>query len=199
MNKKPSDEQNVISISGAKSRNVWQNGQLLFHPEKEIFSYINTELAWAAGYFDGEGSVGYYLGKGNGNNGCVRVVIGNTQVEELKRFQSAVGGLGRITGPRNFDHRKSMWKWQAQNFESAQAVTALLWKYLSSNKKNDFVKAWTSDKVVRHERANRPHCKEGIHGLETYTLVKGTPRCRVCMSAHLNKSSLLGLLFLGYL
>lgn len=110
------------------------------------------EIAWAAGYFDGEGSAGYYNGKGTyALNGSARLAIGGTQEVELFRFQSAVLGLGTVRGPYIAKGlgKKPMYKWQVQNFQGVQAVIALLWKYLSENKKTACLKTLKEYHAVR--------------------------------------------------
>lgn len=143
------------------------------------------ELAWAAGYFDGEGNVGYYGGKGDGSYRSLRLAIGNTQLAELERFQRAVGGLGSITGPTQLPGRRPIWKWQIQNSDGARSVLSMLWPYLSDNKRRDAAQALEKYREVIEQRASLPFCTVG-HGEEDRVLVQGRPRCRKCLSAQFN-------------
>jgi hypothetical protein len=101
-----------------------------------------TELAWAAGFFDGEGStmvarckpkaVEYYY---------FRLSVGQTNPETLERFQRAVGGMGAISGPRlRKDGRKPFWQWQLTGQKGIE-VMEQLWPYLSEEKRNQYVRA----------------------------------------------------------
>jgi hypothetical protein len=108
------------------------------------------ELAWAAGLFDGEGSVGAYVAgtprKIDGSRALgLRAVIVQTDPQVLRRFQVAVQGLGRVTGPRvtHRDNEKPIWNWGCYTFEHTQAVLAMLWNYLSPVKREQFKLAQT--------------------------------------------------------
>lgn len=92
------------------------------------------ELAWAAGFFDGEGTTiarseiarpGYHL---------LQVTVpqrGADGVPEvLLRLQRAVLGLGTIDRPFGAIHR-----WRARGFVDAQATLALLWRFLGPVKR----------------------------------------------------------------
>lgn len=84
-----------------------------------------TELAWAAGFFDGEGWTtvsGRY------------VQIGVTQVEQqpLERFLKAVG-WGSISRSR----RTAAWRVSG---EGAYRVIEALWPYLSDPKREQFLR-----------------------------------------------------------
>lgn len=101
------------------------------------------ELAWAAGFFDGEGNVYCQTHKGNRGNRQLKVRVTQTGVHAttlLERFKRAVLSLGNIHGPyptfstakkRCNDH----WDWEAGSFEGGQAVIAALWKFLGPAKR----------------------------------------------------------------
>jgi len=91
------------------------------------------ELAWAAGFFDGEGCFSFSVA---GNYVCVS--ISQTELEPLERFTRAVG-VGWVLGPydlRKNDRwiRKPQWVYRANGYERVQAIAAMLWFKLSSSK-----------------------------------------------------------------
>lgn len=96
------------------------------------------DLAWAAGFFDGEGST--YINRRGGatTGGTVRVSIGHVDRRPLDRFLEAVG-LGSVTGPydhntkRNPKHRPH-YSYQVYG-QNARLVLSALWPYLSGPKK----------------------------------------------------------------
>jgi hypothetical protein len=93
------------------------------------------ELAWAAGLFDGEGSIGtYYHTHGRGH---VRVVISMSQKRPhvLVRFWQAIGQIGRLPSHLNRSNGHQIFVLQVQGFEAAQAIIAKLWFKLSLPKK----------------------------------------------------------------
>jgi len=91
-----------------------------FKPNRE-------ELAWAAGFFDGEGSFSWTEPAAFG---CA--VINQTNRESLERFKGAVAGLGKIYGPYEPRHkdrwsRKPQWAFRAHRREHVQAIAVMLW------------------------------------------------------------------------
>lgn len=89
------------------------------------------ELAWAAGFFDGEGSCGAYaLAAGKGRQ--IRLAISQNERSTLDRFQLAVG-VGRVYERTTTDN--TPFSYQATSFENVQAVIALLWAFLSKPKR----------------------------------------------------------------
>jgi hypothetical protein len=90
------------------------------------------ELAWAAGFFDGEGSI--VLPRGATS---IALQIGQADRRPLERFHAAVGDLGRIEGPTppNPPGRLVMHRWRVGKWRDAQAVIALLWPFLAQPKR----------------------------------------------------------------
>lgn len=84
-----------------------------------------TELAWAAGFFDGEGHTFFKRGLG--------VQVGQYEPTTLERFFAAVG-VGRIYGPYRRKDGKLNWTWGGWGQNGATAL-ALLWPYLSEPKR----------------------------------------------------------------
>ena len=111
-----------------------------------MFTPDPIELAWAAGFFDGEGSTIFasqskakrpHLFQLN-----VRVPqCGEFAKEVLERFKAAVGRLGKVYGPYPRGPRKPEYQFVACNFEHTQAVLAMLWKFLSVQKREQAKKA----------------------------------------------------------
>lgn len=103
------------------------------------------ELAWASGFFDGEGTATrrFHRQREGLPYPVLMVSQSTTAVSDmsvplvLTRFKEAVGGLGHICGP--YPPRTARCKpqayWTASSFEHAQAVAAFLWGYLSPIKR----------------------------------------------------------------
>jgi len=102
-------------------------------------------LAWAAGIWDGEGSA--FLSTTATETRRPRPVMNVTQAcdsiteppELLVRFHEAVGGLGRIrfrgVPPSRSSGVRPQWEWVCTRFEHIQAVTAMLWPWLTQVKR----------------------------------------------------------------
>lgn len=94
-----------------------------------------AELAWAAGFFDGEGTT---LAKSDSARpGYHQLVVTVPQLgregvpEVLVRFQRAVLGMGVIERADD----GSIFRWRARGFVDAQATIALLWRFLDGVKR----------------------------------------------------------------
>ena len=98
----------------------------------------DTELAWAAGFFDGEGST---ANARNGKYHRVLISVSQTTLEPLERFRDALGGLGNIHGPyQRTDPRftgviKPFWVYQCQAQGEVRAVYETLKPWLCSIKR----------------------------------------------------------------
>jgi hypothetical protein len=124
------------------------------------------QLAWAAGFFDGEGCFCYSEA---GRYICIS--IGQTDRELLDRFRGAVGGLGKILCP--YEHRgpgrysrKPQFVYRLNRFEHVQAVVALLWFMLGSQKRG--IKLATCYE-------GSAHAGEAIPGSEATLLARSAP------------------------
>lgn len=90
----------------------------------------DTEVAWAAGFFDGEGHTGRASGR------WLRLQVGQQKGREtLDRFKEAMG-VGSVQGPWN----DGMYQYQTYG-PKAFGVLQTLWPYLSNPKKEQAVAA----------------------------------------------------------
>lgn len=109
---------------------------------EETWRNLTLELAWASGFFDGEGCTGSRADIRRGLAARIYTSVGQQSRSRevipsvLSRFQAAVGGMGYIRAPY-FDERSGTFshQWRADSFEEAQAVVALLWSNLGEIKR----------------------------------------------------------------
>jgi hypothetical protein len=92
---------------------------MAFIPDRE-------ELAWAAGFFDGEGCFSFAERARYGV-----ATIGQTDVQALERFRHAVG-VGTIYGPYDYKYpgrmsKRPWWNDRAHRREHLQAIVTMLW------------------------------------------------------------------------
>ena len=108
-------------------------------------------LAWAAGFYDGEGSTGLSRFSRAGKNGKPRkywkrypvMTIAQTGTgEELHRFRSSVLDLGKVRGPYGpySGNKTSYYQWEVNGLEKVQAIASMLWGFLCSPKKKQIEK-----------------------------------------------------------
>ena len=111
-----------------------------------------TELAWAAGFFDGEGCTVARKRKAEPPNRkaqCyINVTVGQSEPTTLHRFCKAVG-IGKVQGPWDRtpstkkdgspSPRKPNWEYRVVN-NQAHEVMVKLWPYLSDIKKEQYTR-----------------------------------------------------------
>lgn len=104
-------------------------------PECALARLDPLQLAWAAGFFDGEGTTMTAARRDRPGYHRLEMSLpqcGHTGLPEvLLRFQAALLGMGNITGPDDSD----MYFWRASGFSDAQATVALLWPQLGPVKR----------------------------------------------------------------
>lgn len=99
------------------------------------------ELAWAAGFFDGEGCTSIRNDKRPGRNKTVQLHIEQTDAHVLARFAAAVSWDGRIytRSPRP-DNRKTLFRIAMGHADTVETMKKL-WPYLSAPKQAQFIYA----------------------------------------------------------
>lgn len=124
--------------------------------------YPNREqLAWAAGFFDGEGCVLKTYENPPRKDGrqaaAIQVSIGQSGIyghELLRRFAIAVGLPGNLYGPRPPAKNQKLvrYQWEVNGFEKVQAVAAMLWPWLGRVKRAQFGKILAAYHAGRRRR-----------------------------------------------
>lgn len=115
-----------------------------------------TELAWCAGFFDGEGysafamrTARYKDGKPSKKYGRLDVMITQNDRRVLDRFQKAVG-LGKVKGPYQPRGTKNpRWYYYATGFPQFSVVMESLWPYLGEIKRQQFMAALDAYKAYQ--------------------------------------------------
>jgi len=143
------------------------------------------KIAWAAGLFEGEGTIGTQTAAGRVR---IRMALGTTDRDVLDRFQKIVG-CGNITGPKwREKSTKPLWLWTITSFDDVAKVSLLFSPFLGDRRRNALERAW-------HRYANQPerkwsgrnkdktHCRAG-HPLSGDNLIFDgrARRCRACRS-----------------
>ena len=111
----------------------------------------SLELAWAGGFFDGEGYIGcttqIIRERGYHRLACS---VAQTSKEPLIRFQKAVEA-GKVYGPYNYGiNKKDYWQWNAENTDTSRQVMEKLIPYLCSIKRDQYYNSVT----LYEERSN---------------------------------------------
>jgi hypothetical protein len=125
----------AIRRTGVLSLDDGEEGADMSADECRLARIDPLQLAWAAGFFDGEGTT--MAAVRTDRPGYLRLEMTVPQCgherapEVLFRLQAALLGMGSITGPNDDD----MYFWRAGAFAEAQAAVALLWSELGPVKR----------------------------------------------------------------
>jgi hypothetical protein len=101
---------------------------------------ISEELAWAGGFFDGEGSS--YLLQHRTHPGQLLPAVDVPQSgwdgvpAELRRFHAALNGVGHISGPHKFEWAdKPVSRWRTESVAGAELALHLLMPFIGEIKR----------------------------------------------------------------
>lgn len=140
--------------------------------ESAINHKISTlEIAWAAGFIEGEGSFGYPSPK---------VTAAQVQREPIDRLQRIFGGKISQRTTRGFSGKK-IWIWALSSHRSVE-VMMTIYVLMSPKRRGEIERtlfAWKSARLFR--RTGADVCARG-HSLTGYNalLVDGYIKCRAC-------------------
>lgn len=118
------------------------------------------ELAWAAGFFDGEGTTSAFM---HVNRWQIQLAVSQNNLDTLERFQAAVHGVGKIYGPYDRNRKNPIYTYKIGGYERVQAVISMLWPWLTPHKKeqaatallrylNTWKPRWTEDQRLEAKR-----------------------------------------------
>ena len=116
----------------------------------------DIEVAWAAGFFDGEGTVSVGTDPRTGRYSAINMEIPQSSAaglpDVLVRFHRIVG-VGNVTGPhepRSPWSRLPQYRWRSGALDDVEHVAALLWTRLGPTKRKQL------DTSIRLRRAGKP-------------------------------------------
>lgn len=140
-------------------------------------------FAWAAGLFEGEGSVSMYR---TPMGSTPRLQLTSTDEDVVRRFCSSVG-LGRVHGPYpgRKPHHKLSWNWSVQNFERVQALLAMFWPRLGARRRSRAIEVLAEARRQAVRPSHRSHCRQGhaLAGDNVYINCRGARVCKTCSNA----------------
>lgn len=99
-------------------------------------SPIETNLAWAAGLFDGEGSTCL---SSSGDKNTIAMSLYQNNRDTLQRFKAVVQ-RGEIYGPYQRKGPNPIYCWKVGGFERTVETLTALWPYLTLQKRTQAVK-----------------------------------------------------------
>lgn len=115
---------------------------------------LDTELAWSAGFLDGEGTYGMHTAhrKGRKDQHAFRVQAAQVHREPLDRLQAVLGG--NVTGPYGpyGTNKQPYYQWCIPGYVEAKAALFKLLPFHSSIKAEQGMKAWGDFLEMRAQR-----------------------------------------------
>lgn len=157
---------------------------------------INREnLAWAAGFMDGEAHFGLVTTNNKTKNKHIHIQVCQTEDGPLERLQRILGG-GKIYGPytpkKSNTNRKPYKQFHIDKFENVQHAVCLVWNWLSGPKKEQI-------KLMLHEYAEysiRPRVRRGpapkppkIPSCHPERAYKAKGKCNSCYRTELRRTN----------
>lgn len=144
--------QTYNDILGAIEAAKLEAYRLLIGPYEDLKRQLNGALpgthdvAWAAGFFDGEGNCNYtrQLRRDLSPRPKGRMQMSVSQKEPLllQRFREAVGGVGYIREMRATAVRKfPIWTWALTRFDEIENVIERMWPFLGVIKRTQALSA----------------------------------------------------------
>jgi len=137
-----------------------------------------TQIAWAAGFLEGEGSF-------DCANGTPRVSAAQVQREPLDRLSAMFGGRIWSKPPSGFS-AQPIWTWVLPSRRSVQAMMTLF-VLMSPRRQEQIERALRRWRAARNMKAAGSNiCRRGhiIEGANAQHLPSRTfPRCRACANA----------------
>jgi len=150
---------------------------------KDLDSLTDTdelELAWAAGFFDGEGCTAKKRASGTNSNQII-LSVSQKHREVLDRFMAAVG-RGVVCGPYG---PRRMHNLSVNGYDAVIAVMVLLWPHLGSEKRDQFRRTveWLDELGGPPVGRGSPLCRRPGHVTRQWT-----PRGLLCVEcSHIRK------------
>jgi hypothetical protein len=139
------------------------------------------ELAWAAGFFDGEGSTTKPSGRARSMAPVIQ--LGQAESFPLERFVKAVG-FGYIRTYKDKLYKKWYFYMTITKFEHSQQAICMLWKWLGPTKKAQykkiaipFIKNHIKNNYSMNPKAieSRYRYHHGTKAEQAWRMMKGLP------------------------
>jgi hypothetical protein len=119
-----------------------------------------TDIAWAAGLFEGEGCWNFYVPRSGSKTNRTQARLGMTDEDVVRRFATVVG-CGKVRGPvnRGNPEHKPMFEWYIQRRKHVLALIELFWPYMGTRRRAKAQEILDLNEARPLEE--RTHCPQG--------------------------------------
>lgn len=145
------------------------------------------ELAWAAGFLDGEACFKFYTANNDKGRGRLAVTVAQVRREPLDRLATLFGGTVRGPYGPYQNSKQAHFQWDTSSYERAETVIESIWPWLSDPKREQALQAIEE---YKNRRPGKPHtnilkttCIRGHDLTNTdniYQPPKGGRQCKLC-------------------
>lgn len=119
-----------------------------------------TEVAWAAGLFEGEGCI--YGGYGNGKTYRMLVYLGTTDLDVLHRFMAVVESTAKVRErPPGTGGSRPLFYWQVGGSAEVRRIIHLLLPYFGERRRAKAEEVLRDGAHVGQAKPVGTHCKNG--------------------------------------
>lgn len=133
---------------------------------KNPFVIDREMLAWAAGLFEGEGTIATRrIGKREQDRAIV-ASIRMTDEDVIRKFCKIIqmGTVREPSKPKN-PKWKPLWTWQVGSFEKSQALAAILWPWLCSRRRSKITQLLTEYHAIKPRGISSRDPKTGRYAI----------------------------------
>ena len=143
----------------------------------------SIEIAWAAGFIEGEGCF-------QSRGAAAQIVVSQVQLEPLVRLQRIFGGHIARYEHLNKNH-SPFHRWHVSNIH-ARSIMMTIFALMSPRRRQQIAKAlapWRSSQMAAKYRTQCP-LGHPYDEANTYMNSNGSRRCRICASASARRAYL---------
>jgi hypothetical protein len=139
----------------------WKQKKNCAPKDKEV--YDRESLAWAAGFFDGEGTVNISTRRTSCNGErqylTINLCVSQTDPKILHKFKEICNMGGRVNGPYcpKTTNSSPYWSYAVHGLKHTQLIISRLWPWLSEEKRKQATEAF----VKMEEYCKRPQLVRG--------------------------------------
>lgn len=144
-------------------------------------------IAWAAGLFEGEGSITTKRNDARSQRLTVRFTLASTDLDVVEKFWHIME-CGNIYGPSWRElSTKPLWTWSCSRRSEVERIARLFGPHLGVRrmaKLQECLDAFASQPPKDHHNLRKTHCPKG-HAYEGDNILwdEGRRRCRTCERA----------------
>ena len=138
---------------------------------------LNSDLAWVAGIFEGEGSFDFSRGK----NHRTAVKISMTDLDVIERVRSIVGG--RVTGPYCRPGMKPIWYWRISNTNECLDFVESIYPWLLSRRREQATVILSLERLDKRSVCDKISLGDSTTNGDMWHRRRNEPVCPKCKIA----------------